>query len=267
MKALLQRSAAQARYVLAGSFVLFFGFQLIIVGQASEIERTQSFGRMAELIPAFLQRGLGSRAMLMASFRGTVALGYFHPVICAVLAIVAAYLTTEPAHEIESGLVDLELARSVPRHRLLTRSLLLSLAAVAAGLAVMFAGTSLGARLFGAPLAELPDLWTRLQLLANLGAVAVCFAGFGLLTGALARRWSTAFTTAALTVVVTYLLDFLAIGWPPMRWIAWISPFHYYEALSVVAGDAGVLRNLLVLLSVAVAFTAAAYVRFQRRDL
>ncbi len=267
MRALLQRSAAQARYVLGGASILLFGFQLIIVGQASEIERTQSFGRLADLIPAFLQRGLGSRAMLMATFRGTVAFGYFHPVICAVLAIVAVYLTTEPAHEIESGLVDLELARSVPRHRLLTRSLLLALAAVTAGLTVMFAGTSLGARLFDAPLAELPETWLRLQLLANLGALALCFAGLGLWLGATARRWSTAFTTAALIVVVTYLLDFLAIGWPPMRWIAWVSPFHYYPALSVVAGDAPVSRNLLVLLSAAVAFTAAAYAQFQRRDL
>ena len=56
--------------------------------------------------------------------------------------MVAMYIATEPAHEIESGLVDLELARSVPRHRLLTRSLLLVVLAVAAGLSLMFAGTS-----------------------------------------------------------------------------------------------------------------------------
>jgi ABC-type transport system involved in multi-copper enzyme maturation permease subunit len=267
MRALLQRSAAQARYVLIGAGVLFFGFQLIIIGQAAAIQRTQSFSRVAELVPAFLQRGLGNRAMLMATFRGTVAFGYFHPVICVVLAVVAAYLTTEPAHEVESGLVDLELARSVPRQRLLTRSLFLAVAAVAAALAAMFAGTSLGARLFDAPLAEMPSVGTRLQLLANLGAIALCFASLGLWVGAAARRWSTAFTTAALTVVVTYLLDFLAIGWPPMRTIVWISPFHYYPALSIVAGDAEVSRNLLVLLSAAAAFTAAAYVQFQRRDL
>ncbi len=267
MTALLRRSLAQARYVLAGAGLLLFGFQLIIIGQAAEIERTQSFSRVADLVPAFLQRGLGNRAMLMATFRGTVAFGYFHPVICAILAIVAAYVTTEPAHEVESGLVDLELARSMPRHRLLTRSLLLAAAAVAAALIAMFAGTTLGARLFDAPLAQMPDTRVRLELLANLGAVALCFASFGLWVGAAARRWSTAFTTAALTVVLTYLLDFLAIGWEPMRRIAWISPFHYYPALSIVAGDAGLSRNLLVLLSAAVAFTAAAYVQFQRRDL
>ena len=103
-------------------------FQIVIVGQAAEIERTQSFSRMAELLPGFLQRGLGSRAMLLATFKGTVAFGYFHPVVCILIAGLAMYLATEPAHEVESGLVDLELARSVPRHRLLTRSLLLAFA-------------------------------------------------------------------------------------------------------------------------------------------
>ena len=114
MIALLVRSASQARYLLLGSFALLFGFQLIIVGQAAEIERTQSFSRMADLLPGFLQRGLGSKAMLLATFRGTVAFGYFHPVVCVLVAVVAMYILTEPAHEVESGLVDLELARAVP---------------------------------------------------------------------------------------------------------------------------------------------------------
>jgi ABC-type transport system involved in multi-copper enzyme maturation permease subunit len=267
MKTLLLRSAAQARYVLFGALVLFFGFQLIIVGQATEIARTQSFSRVAELLPAFLQRGLGSRVMLMATFRGTVAFGYFHPVIAALLALVAMYVATEPAHEVESGLVDLELARSIPRHRIVTRSLLLAVMAVAAGIALMYAGTSSGVVVFGAPADELPPAPVRLRLLAHLGAVAICFGSFGLWLAALARRWTTAFTTGALAVVLLYLLDFLAIGWPLMRKIVWISPFHYYPALSILAGDAPAWRNLLVLLLAALSFTAAAYIRFERRDL
>ncbi len=261
------RSAAQARYVLLGAFVLCFGFQLIIVGQAAEIERTQSFSRLADLLPAFLQRGLGSRAMLMATLRGTVAFGYFHPVVCALVAIVAAYVATEPAHEVESGLVDLELARSVPRHRLMTRSLLLALVAIVGATALMFAGTTVGAAVFGVARAELPSAGVRLGLLAHLGAVAACFGGLGLWLASLSRRWTTAFTTAALAVIVTYLVDFLAIGWPPMRNVAWASPFHYYPAVSIVVGDAPAWRNLVILWSAAAVFAAAGYWQFERRDL
>lgn len=267
MIALLLRSASQARYLLLGAFALLFGFQLIIVGQAAEIERTQSFSRMADLLPGFLQRGLGSRAMLLATFRGTVSFGYFHPVVCVLVGIVAIYLLTEPAHEVESGLVDLELARSVPRHRLVTRSLLVATAAVLVTLGLMFVGTSLGGRIFDAGGSELPSVAVRLSLLVHLAGVTACLGGFALLVATCSERWMTAFTTAALTTVVLYLIDFLAIGWRPMRAVAWLSPFHYYPALSIIAGDAPPVGNLVVLFSAAAVFIALSYWQFQRRDL
>ena len=267
MIALLRRSAAQARYVLIGGCALLFGFQLVIVGQAAEVERNSSFGRMAELMPAFLQRGLGSKAMLLATFKGTVAFGYFHPVVGLLVVLMAMYVTTEPAHEVESGLVDLEHARSVPRHRLLTRSLLLAGLATGCALLLMFAGTAAGGRLFDAGRMGLPSVEIRARLLLHLAGVAACFGGFALLLATSSRRWTTAFTTAALTAVVLYLVDFLAIGWRPIRAVAWLSPFHYYPALSIIAGDAPVWRNAVILFGAAGAFVAAAYWQFARRDL
>lgn len=267
MRALLARSAAQARYALFGSYLLLCAFQMIIIGQAAEIQRTQAFGRMAELMPAFLQRGLGNRAMLLATFKGTVAFGYFHPVVCLIVAVVAMYIATEPAHEIESGLVDLELARAVPRRRLLTRSLLLSHLAILGAVILMFTGTWLGMRIFETAGMDMPPARMRVSLLANLAATASCFSGFALLLGAISKRWVTAFTTAVLTVVVLYLLDFLAIGWPLMRNLAWLSPFHYYPALSIVADDSPLGRNIGILLGCTAACVAAAYGCFNRRDL
>jgi ABC-type transport system involved in multi-copper enzyme maturation permease subunit len=267
MRALLARSAAQARYALFGSYLLLCGFQMVIVGQAAEIQRTQAFGRMAELMPAFLQRGLGSRAMLLATFKGTVAFGYFHPVVCLIVTFVAMYIATEPAHEIESGLVDLELARAVPRRRLLTRSLLLSHLAILGAVMLMFTGTWLGMRVFETAGMDMPSARMRVSLLANLAATASCFTGFALLLGAISKRWVTAFTTVALTTVVLYLLDFLAIGWPLVRNLAWISPFHYYPALAIVADDSPLGRNVGILFGAAAAFSAAAYWCFAHRDL
>jgi ABC-type transport system involved in multi-copper enzyme maturation permease subunit len=267
MIALLRRSASQARYILLGAFVLLCGFQIIIVGQAAQIERTQAFSRMADLLPGFLQRGLGSKAMLLATFKGTVAFGYFHPLVCVIVAVLAMYLTSEPAHEVESGLVDLELARSLPRRALLTRSLLLSVASIVACVLLMGLGTSLGIRIFAAGDLDVPSAGVRARLMINLAALGTCFAGFGLLIGARARRWATAFTIVVLTAVLCYLIDFLAIGWRPMRTIVWISPFHYYPALSIVAGDAASGRDVAILLSAAAIFSAGAYWSFQRRDL
>jgi ABC-type transport system involved in multi-copper enzyme maturation permease subunit len=267
MRAMLMRSASQARYLLLGSFTLLCAFQIIIVGQAAEIQRTTSFGRMADLLPGFLQRGLGSKVMLLATFKGTVAFGYFHPVVCLMMAGLAMYLTTEPVHEVESGLVDLELARSVPRHRLLTRSLVLAFASLLVAAGMMALGTWLGATIFGAASFGLPAPGVRARLLLNLIAVAWCLAGFALMVATLSRRWMTAYTTVMLVTVVLYLIDFLAIGWRPMRVISWLSPFTYYPALSIIAGDAPTGRNLLVLFASASLFIAAAYWLFQRRDL
>jgi ABC-type transport system involved in multi-copper enzyme maturation permease subunit len=265
--ALLLRSASQARYLMLGSLTLLWAFQIIIVGQAAEIERTNSFGRMAELLPGFLQRGLGSKALILATFKGTVAFGYFHPVVCILVAGMAMYLATEPAHEIESGLVDVELARSMPRHRLLTRSLVLAFVALVVAVSVMALGTWMGARLFGAGEFGLPSTGVRVRLLGNLLALGWCLAGFALLVAALSRRWMTAFTTVMLTAVIAYMIDFLAIGWRPMETIAWLSPFHYYPALSIIAGDAQTGRDLSVLLAASAVFIGLAYFQFQRRDL
>lgn len=267
MIALLARSAGRARVALIGASLLLCGFQLVIIGQAVAVQRSNAFGSVANLVPEFLQRGLGSKAMLLATFRGTVAFGYFHPVVCLLVAVVAMYVATEVAHEVEAGLVDLELARSVPRHRLLTRSLLLAHAAIAMMLALMSIGTWLGVRVFDAAGFEMPSVEVRVRLLANLFALGSCFAAFGLLVASASRRWASAFTFVALVAVVAYILDFLALGWRAMENVTWLSPFHYYPALSVLAGDAPMIRNVTILFTAALLMSSAAYWQFQRRDL
>jgi ABC-2 type transport system permease protein len=265
--ALLLRSAARARFVLLGGGLLLFLFQIVIIGHAAEIQSTNAFSSIGNLMPSFLQRGMGNRIMLLATFKGTVAFGYFHPVVCLLISAIVMYITTEVAHEIEAGLVDLELARAMPRRRLLTRSLLLAHGAVSMLLVAMAVGTWLGIRVFDAAALEVPPVPMRLELLVNLFALASCFSALALLVASSARRWAPAFTAVALTSVVSYIVDFLALGWTPIKRIAWLSPFHYYPALWIVAGDADTVRNLAVLFTASAAMSAAAYWQFQRRDL
>jgi ABC-type transport system involved in multi-copper enzyme maturation permease subunit len=267
MIALLARSAYQIRFVLIATVLLLGALQILVIAQAVEIQRANSFGSLANLLPGFVQRGLGSKAMILASFKGTVAFGYFHPVVCMTVAVLAMYPATEIAHEVEAGLVDLELARAVPRHRLVTRSLLLAHLAAAIVLCVMAAGTAIGIRLFDATDLDVPALELRGRLLFNQFAVASCFIGFALLVAAMSRRWSTAFTIAALSAVVMYNVDFIALGWRPMELVAWLSPFHYFPALSVITGDASTARDVAVLFGASALSSAAAYWQFERRDL
>ena len=264
--ALVQRSAAQSRLILLGAMAIFFVFQVMLIAHAAEIERSQAFGRVADLMPAFLQRGLGAQAMLLATFKGSVAFGYFHPIIICAVSLIAVYIATEPAHEIEAGLVDVVLARAVPRHRVLTRSLLLAMGVTVGLTIVMVCGTYVGLRSMASEFT-----WPSAELLALLAlhliAVAWCCASIGLLAAATVTRWTTAFTIGAGVVVVGYLVDFLAIGWTPARVLAWAFPFNYSPALLIVGGTAKPVVDLSILFVATTTFTAIAYWQFQRRDL
>ena len=120
---------------------------------------------------------------------------------------------------------------------------------------------------FASPSFDAPSAKVYVVLLLHLAAVAVCFASIGLAVASGARRWSTAFTTVSLAAVVLYLIDFLSIGWPVMRVLSWLSPFHYYPALAILADTAPAFENVAVLLSASVVFVAVAYWRFNHRDL
>jgi ABC-2 type transport system permease protein len=263
---LLRRSASQAKFAIGGCLCLLAIFQLILVGQASWIAQSNAFGQMANLLPEFLQRGVGSKALLLASFKGTVAFGYFHPVVVVLVSILSVYLATEPAHDVESGLVDLMLARSLERGSLIVRSLLLAAVAPIAATTVMRLGTAVGLRAFAGSY-EGPSAAMLLEMQIYLIAVAWSLGAFALAVSAGARRWSTSFTSCALLVVVLYLLDYLALGWTPMRTLSWISPFAHFPAFSILAGEHGTARNLVELMLAAVVFSAIAYWRFGHRDL
>jgi ABC-2 type transport system permease protein len=196
-----------------------------------------------------------------------VAAGYFHPVIVVMLAQLAIYLATEPAYEVESGLVDVILSRPLPRHHLITRSLLLLVAVVIAAVLAMGAGTWLGLSLFADPAWDWPAADAVVRLLVHLAAVAICVGALGLAVAAGARRRNAAFALVGVTSVVLYLVAFLAISWAPARTVAWISPFYYYPAVGILAGTAPRLSNLLVLGAASVTLTAVAYWRFARREL
>ena len=264
---LVGRSAAQMRYAAIGSLALTFLLQLVLVGQAVSIQETHSFESLARMIPSFVGRGLGNDALLLASFKGTVMLGYFHPLLCVLIPAIAMYAATEPAHEVESGLVDLVLARSLPRAVVVTRSLLVAILYSAAAVCAMALGTYTGVVLFDARRYDLPDAALLARLLLHVFAICCCFAGYGLLAGVSARRWTTAFITAVLTAAAAYLVDFLSPGWPVLRWAAYVSPYRYYHALAIASGTAREARDYVVLFGAGAALTAAAYWRFHRRDL
>lgn len=265
--ALIRRSVGQSWHVVLGCTVVVTAFELVLVAQAASIETSQAFGRMAEFLPGYLRRGLGQQALLLATFNGTVSFGYFHPVVMLFPTMLALYFATEPAYDVESGRVDLVLARAVPRRRLITRSLLVALGVIALEVSVMALGTWMGLHAFASSIPVWPSVRTIATLIVHLAAVGACCAAFGLAVGAGSSRWTTAYAVAALTTIVMYFLDFLSIAWPRAKTIARFSPFDYYPAIPILGGTAPVWRNLLILWTATAMFSLIAYWRFERRDL
>jgi ABC-2 type transport system permease protein len=265
--ALIARSLSRSFRPLLAVGVVLAALQLVLVLNASSQQQAQSFGRLAEMLPAFLQRALGDLTLVMVSFQGAVSAGYFHPVIVLLVSFLGIYFGSEPAYDVEAGFVDLLLARPLRRHWLITRSLALILSSTCAAPAIMAITMWVALRAFAPPDAPWPPTANVAKMAMNLAAVAAVSGAFSLLVASRARRRATAIAAAGVTAVFFYLVTFLEPTWTPAQAIGWLSPFHYFHPLNILAARVEPWHDLLVLGVAGALLTAAAYWQFARRDV
>ena len=115
------RSLGRVKILSAALALVLVALQLSIIAAAATFVDSGGFERLAQVVPAFVLQTMGPA---LTSFRGMVLFAYFDPLIVMLIVQFAIYLATEPAGDVESNLVDLVLARPVPRHLIVTRSLL-----------------------------------------------------------------------------------------------------------------------------------------------
>src|SRR6266403_690796 len=138
---LLSLSLKRSRTLLIATGLLLAAFQVLLVLIAGSIHHAGGFEQLASLLPPFARALLGPSLASVMSFSGIVCLGYFDlGIVIALLALTIA-LATVPASEIESGFMDLILARPLQRHWVITRTIALVLLAMLLMLMVMLAGT------------------------------------------------------------------------------------------------------------------------------
>jgi ABC-type transport system involved in multi-copper enzyme maturation permease subunit len=262
---LVRRSLSRHRALIFGLGGLLSGFQFLLVVVATNYQRQGLFAQAAALVPAFVQEALGG--MILASFAGTVALGFFHPVVMLALSCGAIYLASEPAGEVEHGLVDLVAARPVPRHLLMTRSLIVSAGGIGAIVVLMFTANELAVRLIAPSGVVLIARARLVWVAANLLTVVWCLGAAGLAIGARATRRGAAAGAMALIAVFLYLLHFAAAAWTKLRPAARISPFHYYESMPTLLGTSLPVRNMVGLLFATAVLFVIGQVVYARRDL
>lgn len=265
--ALTVHSLRRIRPILIGIGILLAGFEFLLTQVAVYLMRRSAFGQLSALIPDFVQTSAGPMGLAFMSFSGIVSLGYFHPLVMAALVGLAITIASEPTAEVEVRFTDLTLARPVARHDAMTRTLLVLALSGAAMLALMMLGTWIGLSCCTPADAGRPAPRVILSLAASLAAVMICWGGVTLALAAAARRRAVAGGVAGVSAFAAYLVDYLGRAWEPAEAISTLSPFHYFEPMSIVAGEPLDVQNLLVLAGIGLVGIVLGYVVFTRRDL
>jgi ABC-2 type transport system permease protein len=264
---LVRHSLARLRTALAVTAASLALFQVLLAMAAAELQRQGTFEQLAALVPGFVRELFGTALLSMMSFSGIMALGYYHVAIVAVLVGLVVAVATEPAAEVEAGFADLVLAQAVSRGAVMTRSLVVVLLCPAIVIAAMTAGTFIGLWWAGPAAESRPPARLVWKLAAGLWSVLACWGAVSLVIGAASRRRAVAAGIAGGSAAALMLVDYLSRVWKPIRGIARLSPFHYYNPLDLVMGRPLPFGDIGILLGSAAAAVALAFMVFRRRDI
>jgi ABC-2 type transport system permease protein len=263
---LFRLSFKRVRLLLGVTGLLLALVQMLRVLIAAYVHSAGEFDQLTALLPPFVRDMLGPTLTSIMSFSGIVCGVYFDlGYIIAVLALVIA-LATMPASEIETGFADLMLARPMARHWLITRTIALVLFSILLMLLMITAGTWAGLVVFAPPDAPWPTVPQIVSLALSMGMLALCWSGVAMALGA-ARRRSVASATTSLLAFAAMLLDWADRAWPRLDYIAWLSPFHYFNPDGVVAGKPLCVENLVTLWAIAATGFTVAYHIISQRDI
>jgi ABC-2 type transport system permease protein len=265
--ALWVHSLKRVRVLVLMMGLLLAGFQVLLTLVARSVHRSNAFGEMSKFIPDFMRQLMGPSFIALMSFSGIVCVGYFHIAVMGSLVGLTIALATEPASEIETGFMDLVLARPLARHWLISRSVALIFVCTVFTLLMMMLGTWIGLYCLAPGDAEWPSFELIKSLALNLGILMLCWGGIALALSSVSRRRGVAGSTAGLLALSLYLLDYVARVWKPAETVRWLSPFMYYSPLDRVLGARIPSHHLWVLSGIALTGFALAYFFLSRRDL
>jgi hypothetical protein len=268
MLTLVGRSFGRTAGLFAAICIMLAVFEIALIAVAASFTGANDFARlsllMSQLLPGFLQSAFGPA---MLSFGAMTTICFFDPLVVMIAVQFAVFLATEPAGEIEGGLVDLVLARPLPRHWLISRSVLVMTAGAFLPTLAMGLATWLGLRMLAPAGAHGPEARVVLLMMIHLATLSWCFGGAALAAAAWSRRRAAALAAVALSSVALYLIDVIGESWARVLPLARLLPFHYYHGAAILRGTANPALDLSILSGIGVVGIALAYWQFGRRDL
>ena len=263
---LFRLSLKRVRMLLCATGLLLAAVQALRVRIAAEVHDTGQFDQLSALVPSAVRDILGPSLAKIMTFNGIVCAVYFDTGFIIALLALAIALATLPASEIETGFADLVLARPLPRHWLITRTIALVLFSILLMLLMIMAGTWAGLVMFAPPDVPWPTARQIAPLALTLGMLVASWSGVAMALGAAYRRGAASGTTGLLAFAAL-LLDWAHRLWPPLDRIAWLSPFFYFNPYELVAGGPLQVENLLVLGAMAMTGFTVTYLIISQRDI
>jgi ABC-type transport system involved in multi-copper enzyme maturation permease subunit len=219
-------------------------------------------------IPPALQAFTRTRPEFLAlsGLAGYLSLGFTHPLYIVLAgAAVVGFAARPLAGEMDRGIIQIPLARPVSRQAVYL-SRVVGIAIICALLALVGPIGMVAGLLYSRPEGEF--------VYAHLGAMALNGLALFWAVGGLTLWGSAAANTAGRVVgwaisllVLSYFVDYFAGVWAPLRTIAFLSLFDYYEPTEALASGTVSTVNLGILAGVGIIAAITGLAVFTRRDL
>jgi ABC-type transport system involved in multi-copper enzyme maturation permease subunit len=195
-----------------------------------------------QMVSALLGTEIGDRiaAESMQAFL------WVHPmVLTLVWAQVIVFCTRLPAGEIDRGTIDVLLSLPISRRRVYWSETLVWAGSGVILILAGFVGHLLAAP--GMPAEMRPSLIDATRVMFNLFAVYLAVGGLTCLISACSDRRGRAVGIAFALVLTSFMINFLAQYWDPMKDFAFLSVMNYYQPAVIVRDSLWPVTNVAIL--------------------
>ncbi|MBC7462609.1 MAG: ABC transporter permease subunit [Thermoleophilia bacterium] len=244
--------------------VWFLLILLVVRSSAADVAaQSQAFG--SNLGKGF---GLGSLITPTAVLTQLLGVSFNHPIVLAIIGAATVALGARACQgELLHGTLDVTLSRSLARWRYL-----LGYAVVMALATVLLMSVSWGAMVGLERLLHVPgelEAGRAFEACANGAVVFFACGTIALLVSVLLGRRGSAMFVSVGVLVVMYATTFVERVWSNaiLQFIAPVSVFHWFDPGAVLSGTGPTAADYAVPSLIAIACTALAAWRFERRDL
>ncbi len=260
----LKRGLAGTLFLMLGVFIFEFVQPLV----ADSMGGGEGLAVMLERLPPAFQNVIQAQPefIAMSGLAGYLSIGFTHPLFFVMTsAALVSLIGRSIAGEIESGALELAIARPVSRSSVYLSRLLATGVTIGLLIAAAIAGLTTGV-LLGNPDGELA--WRHLIEVSVITALLLAaVAGVTLALTAASDTTSQAVGRATAFIVVSFVIDYLAAIWTVIEPFDPLSIFSWYNPAPAFVDGSIAVTDVIVLGSVAVTGAILGGIIFTRRDL